>query len=335
MSTNIEELQELGVIPKGKIPEIVLNLRERLMKSKGMSKWEETLKKKSKIIKEVNEEDKPLEKEIQKEVAVDIKNVTKVFDTKLKKTGVWKKEKRKYYALEDVSFTVRKGEVVGLLGTNGSGKSTLLRMVTKISECTDGEIVVNGTPWLVPSKINLKNDITGEQNIEYRCALMGLKPAEIARVKEEVIKFSELGNLLYRPAKGYSSGERARLGFSITLAMTPDIYIVDEALSVGDSAFRNKCFDKMNEIRNSQNKTILFVSHNINEMRKFCTRVVWIENGRLIEDGDVETVCSHYELYTHYKDELPKNVQQEFVKENQSKRDLSITEWKEKIRNGK
>lgn len=331
----IKELQDLGVLPSGKIPEIVLEIREKLMKSKGKSKWEEQLIKKNSKKEVPLPEELPQEKEIKDDIAVKVDHVTKIFDTRLKKTGVRKKEKRKYYALNDISFQVNKGEVVGLLGTNGSGKSTLLRMVTKISECTKGEIVVNGKPWLVPSKINLKNDITGEQNIEYRCALMGLRPHEIQAVKEEVIEFSELGNLLYRPAKGYSSGERARLGFSITLAMSPDIYIIDEALSVGDSAFRNKCFDKMNEIRNNENKTILFVSHNITEVRKFCTRVVWIENGHLIEDGDVETVTAHYEMYTHYKDELPKNVQEEFIKEKQKDRDLSIIEWKEREANAR
>lgn len=330
---DIKELQEMGIFPKGDIPEIVVEIRKKLMESKGKSKWEDQLVNRHKLKEELLPEDMPQEKAIHDEVAVDIRHVTKIFDTRLKKTGVRRKEKRKYYALDDVSFKVHKGEVVGLLGTNGSGKSTLLRMVTKISECTKGEIIVNGKPWLVPSKINLKNDITGEQNIEYRCALMGLRPNEIQVVKEEVIQFSELGNLLYRPAKGYSSGERARLGFSITLAMSPDIYIIDEALSVGDSAFRNKCFDKMNEIRNNENRTILFVSHNINEVRKFCTRVVWIENGHLIEDGDVETVTAHYEMYTHYKDELPKGIQEEFIKEKQKARDLSIAEWKERIAN--
>ena len=327
----LRELQEQGILPAGEIPVIVTEMRDRVYATVGKSKWESKLAERINKDKTEDKSEEKLEKVVKlDEPVITVDHVSKIFDTKLKKTDVRRKEKRKYYAVDDVSFKVCKGEVVGLLGTNGSGKSTLLRLITKISECTKGEITVNGTPWLMPSKVTLKNDITGEQNIEYRCALMGLKPAEIKRVKDEVISFSELGNKLYREAKGYSSGERARLGFSITLAMSPDIYIIDEALSVGDVAFRNKCFDKMDEIRNAQSKTVLFVSHNLNEVRRFCTRVVWIENGHLIEDGDVETVCSHYELYTHYKDELPKSEQAKLVQEIQEKRDLSIAQWKER-----
>lgn len=321
----LNELIARGILPEGKLPAIVEDMRERVIAKRGKSEWEQKL-----LTRKPMPEDEKSSKAKTEEVAIKINHVSKIYDTKLKRTGVRRKEKRKYYALDDVNFTVYKGEALGLLGTNGSGKSTLLRLVTKISECTKGDITINGQPWLIPSHINLKNDVTGEENIEYRCALMGLKRSEIEKVKEKVIEYSELGSKLYREAKGYSSGERSRLGFSITLAMAPDIYIIDEALSVGDVAFKNKCFNTMKEVCESDAKTVLFVSHNLNEVRKFCTRVVWIENGVLIEDGDVDVVTAHYELFTHYKDELSKEQQKEYVLEIQKRRELTIDEWRKK-----
>ncbi|MEG0273545.1 MAG: ABC transporter ATP-binding protein, partial [Longicatena sp.] len=134
-------------------------------------------------------------------------------------------------------------------------------------------------------------------NIELKGALLGLKKKEIENIKQSVIEFAELGDFLYQPVKKYSSGMKSRLGFSISLALDPDIFIVDEALSVGDKGFAQKCMTRMQKLRDEEGKTIFFISHALQQVRDFCHTGMWIEGGKLVEIGDIDTVCDHYSTY--------------------------------------
>ncbi len=232
----------------------------------------------------------------QEEYAVVFDHVSKIY--KLKDANHRKGTKNQYfYALRDISFKIKKGEVCAILGTNGSGKSTMSNILAGISEADEGEITVNGRQELIAIQAGLNSQLTGLQNIDYKGALLGLNRKKVEELKETVIEFSEIGDFLEQPVKKYSSGMKSRLGFSISLALDPDIYIVDEALSVGDKGFADKCLKKMNELRNNDGKTIIFISHSLQQCRNFCQTAMWIEGGKLVEYGDIETVSKHYEDY--------------------------------------
>ena len=139
--------------------------------------------------------------------------------------------------------------------------------------------------------------MTGEENINVKGALLGLSKKRIQEIKESVIEFAELGDFLYQPVKKYSSGMKSRLGFSISLALNPDIFIVDEALSVGDKGFAQKCMNRMKQLRDAENKTIFFISHSLPQVKSFCKTGMWIEGGNLVEFGDINEVCEHYSDY--------------------------------------
>lgn len=233
-----------------------------------------------------------------KEYAIKFENVSKIFNLKADKN----KEQKSFYALKDVSFEIPKGSVVGVLGTNGSGKSTLSVILSGISEPSEGKMTVVGEQALIAINIGLNNQLTGYENIELKGALMGLSKKNIASIVEEVIDFAEIGDFLYQPVKKYSSGMRSRLGFAINLALDPEILIIDEALSVGDKGFANKCLGKMNELK-EQGKTIVFISHALPQVKEFCDTGLWIEAGELKAFGDVEAVCDEY---SQFVDELNK-----------------------------
>lgn len=139
--------------------------------------------------------------------------------------------------------------------------------------------------------------MTGLENINVKGALLGLNKKRINEITDGVIEFAELGDFLYQPVKKYSSGMKSRLGFSISLALKPDIFIVDEALSVGDKGFAKKCMDRMMKLRDEESKTIFFISHSLPQVRNFCKTAMWIEGGKLIEIGEVNEVCDHYSEY--------------------------------------
>lgn len=232
-----------------------------------------------------------------REIAIEFKNVSKIYKLKRKDKAVEKSQKSQYfYALKDISFTIYKGQVMGVLGTNGSGKSTLSTLLAEISAPDGGEIIVNGEQSLVAINTGLNKQLTGLENIELKGALLGLSRKRIKEITEGVVEFSEIGDFLYQPVKKYSSGMKSRLGFSINLCLNPDIIIVDEALSVGDKAFAQKCLDKMTELK-EEGKTIIFVSHSLPQVREFCDSAMWLEGGHLKEIGDIETVCDHYSEY--------------------------------------
>lgn len=231
------------------------------------------------------------------EYAVEFRNVSKLYNLKNKAKDC---NQQRFYALKDISFTIKKGEIVGFLGTNGSGKSTLFKMLSGLSEPSKGEVITNGVTSLIAIKSGLKKQLTGLENIELKGALLGLSKKQIQESINSIVEFSELGDFIHQPVKSYSSGMKSRLGFSISVSMDPDIILIDEALSVGDAAFNSKCFNKIKELQQS-GKTILFVSHSINEIKKICTSAIWIESGKLVSVGDINHVIKEY---SNYMDDL-------------------------------
>ena len=230
-------------------------------------------------------------------IAIELKNISKIYKLKRKDKKAGKGNKLQYfYALRDVSLTIEKGSVVGILGTNGSGKSTMSSLLAGISSPDEGEIIVNGEQALVAVNTGLNKQLTGLENIELKGALLGLSKKQILELTEGVIAFAELGDFLYQPVKKYSSGMKSRLGFSINLCLSPDIIIVDEALSVGDRAFARKCMNHMTELKKT-GKTIIFISHSLAQVQSFCDQAIWLEGGQLREFGDINTVAEHYSEY--------------------------------------
>ena len=262
------------------------------------------------------------------EYAVIVDHISKIYTLK-NKDNQHKHDKKRFYALKDVSFKIKKGDCVGILGTNGSGKSTLSLLLSGISEIDSGTMTINGEQALVAINTGLNPQLTGIENIKVKGALMGLKKKRIEEITNNVIEFAEIGDFLYQPVKKYSSGMKSRLGFSISLALNPDIFIVDEALSVGDKGFAKKCTDRMAQLRDEEGKTIFFISHSMNQVLSFCQTGLWIEGGQLQEIGDIETVVQHYSAYVdelaglskkEKKKLLDKKFDQRLVEETKKKR---------------
>lgn len=203
----------------------------------------------------------------------------------------------KVYALKDISFDINQGESVGIIGSNGSGKSTLLKLICKITSATDGEILTEGRiSALLELGAGFNPEYTGISNIYLNGALYGLSKSEIRAKIPEITEFADIGDYIKKPVKTYSDGMFLRLAFACAVAVSPDILVVDEALAVGDFAFRQKCFSKIKSMQES-GTTIIMVSHDIDTIRRFCKRVLWIENGTLKMDGDVLSVSSAYMEY--------------------------------------
>ena len=237
-------------------------------------------------------------------IAIQFENVSKIYKLKRKDKNADKTHKTQYfYALKDISFEIEKGKCVGILGTNGSGKSTMAMLLAGISFPNEGKITIDGEQSLVAINTGLNSQLTGLENIELKGALLGLSKKRIKEITEKVIDFAEIGDFLYQPVKKYSSGMKSRLGFSINLSLNPDIIIVDEALSVGDKAFAQKCLNHMNSLR-EEGKTIIFISHSLPQVRKFCDMAMWLEGGKLREIGEIDTVCDHYSDYVDYYNAL-------------------------------
>ena len=199
-----------------------------------------------------------------------------------------------FSAINDLNLEIKRGEVLGILGRNGAGKSTLLKMVTGVVTPTSGTIKINGKiSSLLELGTAFNMELTGEENIYQHGQVMGLTKEEIENKKEEIIEFADIGEHLYQPVKTYSSGMFARLAFACAINVDPDILIVDEVLSVGDMAFQLKCFKKFEQFKN-KGKTILFVTHNIADVLKNCTRAVIISSGKKIFDGEVKEGVEKY-----------------------------------------
>lgn len=200
-----------------------------------------------------------------------------------------------FWALRDVSFEVKKGEVLGIIGHNGAGKSTLLKVISGILKPTEGSVQVNGT--IVPM-LELGSgfdfDLTGRENVFLNGAILGYSEQFLKEKYEEIVAFSELGQFIDVPLRNYSSGMVMRLAFSIATVVNPDVLIVDEILAVGDADFQEKSKKRMLELMGG-GTTVLFVSHSLPQIREMCNNAIWLEHGQMKLCGDVQTVCDAYE----------------------------------------
>ena len=205
-----------------------------------------------------------------------------------------RQERNEFWALRGVSFAVRRGEVVGLVGANGAGKSTLLKLVAGVMKPTEGSVRCGGTVCpMIELGAGFDPQLTARENIYLNGAIMGYSRAFLDSRFDAIVDFSELRGFLEVPVQNFSSGMTARLAFSIATQVEPEILIVDEILSVGDAAFQAKSEEKMMRMIQG-GTTVLFVSHSVEQIRKMCSRAVWLDRGVLREDGEADAVCAHY-----------------------------------------
>ena len=203
--------------------------------------------------------------------------------------------KGEFWALEDVSFKVYPGEVLGIIGPNGSGKSTLLKVLSRITPPTRGGAVLKGRVGsLLEVGTGFQQELTGRENIYLNGAILGMKRREIARKFDEIVDFSDTERFLDTPVKHYSSGMYMRLAFAVAAYLETEILIVDEVLSVGDTEFQRKCLGKMNSIANFEGRTILFVSQNMEAMVKLCQKGMLLKNGQKIMEGNIKKTVKAY-----------------------------------------
>lgn len=204
---------------------------------------------------------------------------------------------REYWAIRNVSFEVRRGEAIGIIGRNGAGKSTLLQMLCGTLTPTTGTVQLSGrVAALLELGAGFNPEFTGRENIYLNGSVLGLSRAELEAKLGSILDFAELGSFIDQPVRTYSSGMYVRLAFSIAIHVDPDILIVDEALSVGDIAFQNKCLMKIREMR-TQGTTLLFVTHDLSTLQLICDRAIWLRNGEIVMIGDPVAVCQEY--YVH------------------------------------
>jgi len=204
-------------------------------------------------------------------------------------------EEASFSSLQGVSFSLNPGDTLGIIGENGAGKTTLLRLLSGITEPTEGKITVNGkfAPF-IGLGAGFDYERTGKENIYLNAAILGAHPKQVKTLLDEILDFAELGDFIDRPVKIYSSGMIARLGFSIAFALMPDIVFLDEVFSVGDIGFQNRSMERILAFREKKT-TLVFVSHSMSAVRKLCQRTIWLERGRVKMDGDTEDVVDAYE----------------------------------------
>lgn len=205
-------------------------------------------------------------------------------------------EQDSFWALRDVSFDIRQGEVVGIIGRNGAGKSTLLKLLSRITEPTSGRIGMRGRVGsLLEVGTGFHPDLTGRENIYLNGAMLGMRRGEIQRKFDEIVAFAEIDRFLDTPVKRYSSGMYVRLGFAVAAHLEPEILIVDEVLAVGDAAFQKKCLGKMRDVAQG-GQTVLFVTHNMTAARSFCSSVILLDHGEVVFRGDASEGTDLYLL---------------------------------------
>lgn len=224
-----------------------------------------------------------------------------------------------FFALREVSFEAEKGDVIGFVGVNGSGKSTLSNIIAGIVPQTSGQVEIEGQASLIAVAAGLNGELTGRENIELKCLMMGFTKEKIISLEPDIIEFSELGKFIDQPVKAYSSGMKSRLGFAISINTDPDVLIIDEALSVGDKAFADKCLKKMEEFK-TRGKTMFFVSHSIGQMKKFCEKGIWLEHGEVKMSGTIEEVIPAYESWLTDYNKLTAKQKKEFQELGYKKR---------------
>ncbi len=200
-----------------------------------------------------------------------------------------------FWALRDVSFEVQPGEVIGVIGRNGAGKSTLLKVLSQITEPTEGEIYLRGRlASLLEVGTGFHQELTGRENIFLNGVILGMTKAEVRAKFDEIVEFAEVGKFLDTPVKRYSSGMYVRLAFAVAAHLEPEILVVDEVLAVGDAAFQNKCLGKMKDVAKNRGRTVLFVSHNMAAVQALCGRIIHMSGGRVVGDGSPEAQIAAY-----------------------------------------
>lgn len=238
---------------------------------------------------------------MERDTVIEFRNVTKEY--RLFKTdrqrfrAIFSKHVKckKVCAIDDVSFSIKRGEAVALFGRNGAGKSTLLKMITGVTYPTTGDIKINGrVSALLELTAGFDPELTGRQNIYFRGQLMGLPESEVKKLEPKIVEFADIGDYMDQPVRTYSSGMKARLGFAINVNVDPEILIVDEALSVGDFSFRRKCTEKVNELITGKNITFLLVTHSVGTAKEFCNRGIVMKRGKMIFDSNIEEAAAYY-----------------------------------------
>lgn len=254
----------------------------------------------SKVGNEKMEENKSLD-----DVIIEVNNVSRCFNLARERVDSLKEyivRKLKgnlhfdeFWALNDVSFKVRRGESIGLIGLNGSGKSTMLKVIAGVLKPTGGSVRVSGSVApLIELGAGFDSDLTARENIFLNGALLGHSRAVMRGFYDDIVEFAELADFMDVPVKNFSSGMTSRLAFSIATIGKPDILIVDEVLAVGDSKFQQKCIDRIQDMMR-QGTTVLFVSHSIEQVKLVCNKAVWLEHGKLRAYGDTMEICEQYE----------------------------------------
>lgn len=234
-------------------------------------------------------------------------NVARLTKNKVEKRPTFK-------ALNDIHFTVDEGEVIGIIGHNGAGKSTLLKMLSGISQPTQGRIQVNGrVAPLIEVGAGFVPDFTGRENIYLNGSILGMSRKEINKKIDEIIDFSEIAEFIDTPVKRYSSGMQVKLAFSVATSIESEILIIDEVLAVGDLAFQQKCIERMEKLIKSENRTVIIVGHNIRQLQRICTRVMLMDHGRITHNGNPSEVCGiffkeaqerTFTRHSHYEGEI-------------------------------
>lgn len=238
----------------------------------------------------------------EKDIAIRFDHVTKEYklykNDKARFRGLFNKKiaYKTNRAVNDLSFTIKRGEAVSLIGRNGAGKSTILKIITGVTYPTSGTVDVNGKiSALLELSAGFDAEFTGRENIYLKCELKGMSREEIAKMEPDIVEFADLGEYIDQPLRSYSSGMKARLGFAISVNVKPDILIVDEALSVGDKNFRKKCTNRVREIMSDESVTLLFVTHSLDAAKDFCKRGIVLDRGKMLFDGDIEEAVAFYD----------------------------------------
>ena len=234
--------------------------------------------------------------------AIRVKNISKkykIYNSEKNRLGQIinpfnKNTQKEFIALNNISFDVNEGEILGIIGSNGSGKSTLLKILAGVCFKTSGELFIKGkVASILELGTGFNNELTGIENIYLNASIMGIGNEEINKIKDDIINFADIGEFINYPIKTYSSGMYARLAFAVAIHVNPDILIVDEILSVGDIEFQNKCMDKFKEFK-SLGKTIIYVSHGLDAVQNYCEKAIWLEKGEIKEIGSAIEVVEKY-----------------------------------------
>lgn len=237
-------------------------------------------------------------------IAIEVSNLSKTFNIPKERTSQLKHyfinpfhrpEFVKFDALKNVSFEVRKGEFLGIIGRNGSGKSTLLKILAGVYQPSEGKVKVNGkiTPFLELG-VGFNPELSARENIFLNGTILGMTRKYLLKKFDEIVDFAEVEDFIDMPVKNYSSGMQVRLAFAIAIQSDADIYLVDEVLAVGDAGFQEKCFDVFRNFK-KEGKTVVFVSHGMDSVKEFCDRVIWIDGGKVRIDNGTEEVVKEYQ----------------------------------------